>query len=93
VTNVFAVVGEHRWEPGRLLLLGEDGLYYAYRTNGAPIEVEPSASWQLDEDALAAAVRAIPVPARPYRAGAPARLDNAEPAPRPRQGRRSSGRG
>ena len=93
MTNVFAVVGEHRWEPGRLLLLGEDGRYYAYRATGAPIEVEPSAAWHLDEDALAAAVRAIPVPARSHRAGAPASLEKAEPVSRPRQVRRSNNRG
>lgn len=92
MTNVFAVVGEHRWEPGRLLLLGEDGRYYAYRANGAPVEVEPSAAWHLDEDALAAAVRAIPVPVRPYRSGASASLENVE-TPRPRQVRRSAKRG
>jgi hypothetical protein len=67
MTNIFAVVGEHRWEPGRLLLLGEDGRYYAYRADGAPLEVEPSAAWNLDEEALAAAVRSIPVAVRPYR--------------------------
>ena len=93
MTNVFAVVGEHRWEPGRLLLLGEDGRYYAYRANGAPVEVEPSAAWHLDEDALAAAVRAIPVPARPYRAGAPAPRDVAEPRAGRRQPRGSGGSG
>ena len=79
MTNVFAVVGEHRWEPGRLLLLGEDGRYYAYRADGAPMEVEPSAAWSLDEEALASALRHIPAPVRPYRQGGPAR-PAAEPA-------------
>lgn len=87
MTNVFAVVGEHRREPGRLLLLGEDGRYYAYRADGAPLEVEPSAAWNLDEDALATAVRAIPVPARPYRHGPPARPGEPAPAPEPRRRR------
>jgi hypothetical protein len=58
VTNVFAVVGEHRREPGRLLLLGEDGRYYAYRADGAPMVVEPGAAWNLDDEAVAAAQRA-----------------------------------
>lgn len=58
MTNVFAVVGEHRREPGRLLLLGEDGRYYAYRADGAPMEVEPGAAWNLDDEALAAALNA-----------------------------------
>jgi hypothetical protein len=91
VTNVFAVVGEHRWEPGRLLLLGEDGRYYAYGANGTPVEIEPSAAWSLDEDALAAAVRAIPVPVRSSRAGTSAA---GTPGPRTRQRRRRpTGRG
>lgn len=62
MTNVFAVVGEHRREPGRLLLLGEDGRYYAYRADGAPMVVEPGAAWNLDDEAVAAAQRA---PAEP----------------------------
>lgn len=52
-TNVFAVVGEHRQEPTRLLLLGDDGHYYAYQTpQGQTVEVEPSDEWDLDPDAL-----------------------------------------
>lgn len=90
MTNVFAVVGEHRWEPGRLLLLGEDGRYYAYRADGAPMEVEPSAVWNLDEEALAAAVRSIPVPVRPYRNGAVA--SPAEPGAEPGRRRRATAR-
>ena len=40
MTNVFAIVGEHRKEPSRLLL-GDDGHFYAYTTrNGPPTEVE-----------------------------------------------------
>lgn len=62
MTNVFAVVGEHRREPGRLLLLGEDGRYYAYRADGAPMEVEPGAAWNLDDEALAAAQTVAPGP-------------------------------
>ena len=50
MTNVFAVVGQHRAEPGRLLLLGEDGRYYAYSADGRPTEVDPTGAWVLDED-------------------------------------------
>ena len=49
MTNVFAVVGEHRAAPERLLLLGEDGRYYALAADGRPIEVEPSGAWCLDD--------------------------------------------
>ena len=55
MTNVFAVVGEHRAEPDRLLLLGQDGRYYAYDADGPPMAVEPGAAWHVDEDRLAAA--------------------------------------
>lgn len=51
MTNVFAVVGEHRREPERLLLLGDDGRYYALTADGRPVEVQPSNSWRLDTDA------------------------------------------
>ena len=53
MTNVFAVVGQHRVEPGCLLLLGDDGRYYAYDPAGRPTEVEPSAAWALDGDGRA----------------------------------------
>ena len=54
VTNVFAVVGEHRDEPGRLLLLGDDGHFYAYGTEeGRPTQIEPSADWEIDLEAAA----------------------------------------
>jgi len=95
VTNIFAVVGEHRREPGRLLLLGEDGRYYAYRADGAPLEVEPGAAWNLDEEALAVAGRTNPVPARPYRPGAGSRQSErpAETGRRHRAAARSGSRG
>ncbi len=51
VTNVFEVVGEHREEPSRLLLRGEDGLFYAYATSDShPTAVEPSEEWELDAE-------------------------------------------
>ena len=49
VTNVFAVVGEHRREPWRRRLIGEDGRVYAYATDGGrPLEVEPCEAWRLE---------------------------------------------
>ena len=56
MTNVFAVVGEHRAEPSRLLLLGDDGHYYAFASSHAddrPTEIEPSDEWEIDQEALA----------------------------------------
>ena len=53
MTNVFAVVGAHHDDPGRLLLLGEDGRHYAYAAPDAePAPVEPAPDeWALDPDA------------------------------------------
>ena len=53
MTNVFAVVGAHRAEPGLLLLLGDDGRYYAYAADGQPTAVEPAGAWRLDEPGAA----------------------------------------
>ena len=50
MTNIFAVVGEHRTEPERLLLLGDDGRYYGYAADGRLFEVELGAAWRLDEE-------------------------------------------
>lgn len=49
MTNVFAVVGEHRAEPERLLLLGDDGRYYAFAADGRPSAIEPTGAWRLDD--------------------------------------------
>lgn len=52
MTNVFAVVGEHREEPSRLLLLGDDGHFYAFGSSaGQPTEVQPTDEWELDPGA------------------------------------------
>jgi hypothetical protein len=46
---VFAVVGEHRADPARLLLLGDDGRFYTYETDdGVPIAVELTPEWVVD---------------------------------------------
>ena len=51
-TTVYSVIGEHRLEPCRLLLLGEDGRYYALAANAAqPTAVEPSDEWKIDPPA------------------------------------------
>ena len=53
VTTVFAVVGEHRDDPDRLLLLGDDGHYYGHHLPDGPTAlVEPDERWTLDEAAL-----------------------------------------
>ena len=50
VTTVFAVVGEHRDDPDRLLLLGEDGRHYEHRLpDGPTTPVEPDDAWTLDD--------------------------------------------
>ncbi|MDQ3045394.1 MAG: hypothetical protein M3R06_09655 [Chloroflexota bacterium] len=56
MTNVFAVVGEHRQQPGRLLLLGDDGRYYACAPSSPmqPVEINPSDDWTVDSDLLPA---------------------------------------
>jgi hypothetical protein len=48
---VFAVVGEDRADPGRLLLLGADGRHYRYDLpTGTTAPVDPGADWVLDPD-------------------------------------------
>ena len=49
MTNVFAVVGEHRDDPDHLLVLGDDGSYYDYAvTTGQTAPVEPDQTWTTD---------------------------------------------
>ena len=44
-----------RREPWRLLLICDDGHFYAYATdNGRPVEVEPSEDWKIDAGAALA---------------------------------------
>lgn len=46
MTNVFTCIGSHRDDPDCLLLLGDDGAYYAYpEPEEPPIPVEPSPDW------------------------------------------------
>ena len=49
-TTVFSVVGEHRREPDRLLLLGDDGRYYAFTAKLAqPTTVKATDEWRIDQ--------------------------------------------
>ncbi len=47
--NIFEVVGEHRDDPGRLLLRGTDDHFYAYDDDGRPRPVQLTADWTLDD--------------------------------------------
>ena len=49
MTAVFAVVGERRDDPCRLLLLGADGRHYEHALPDGPImPVEPDERWVAD---------------------------------------------
>ena len=51
MTTVLAVVGEHREDPNRLLLLGADGqLYGLALPDGTTASVEPDEAWVVDGD-------------------------------------------
>jgi len=66
--NVFAVVGQHRDDPSRLLLLGEDGRYYAYAADHRPVQIALSDAWYLDggpDDGGGASARPAPRPSPP----------------------------
>jgi hypothetical protein len=48
-TIAFRVVGERRDGSGHLLLLGDDGQYYAYAMDQCEVvPVEPDDSWRID---------------------------------------------
>lgn len=60
MTLVFAVVGEHREDPDRLLVLGEDGHHYDYRLpTGQALPTEPDEAWEVDPSAVEAAVEEL----------------------------------
>lgn len=50
MTNVFAVVGQATADPSHLLLLGEDGRFYAYAPDGQPRPADPGDGWRLDDE-------------------------------------------
>jgi hypothetical protein len=46
---IFSVVGQHREDPDRLLLFGDDGHYYQLDPfEGTPTPVEPTDAWLID---------------------------------------------
>lgn len=50
-TNIFVVVGEHRDDPVRLLLLGADGRYYDQRLPaGRPVPADLGLPWIVDPE-------------------------------------------
>ncbi len=52
MTNCFSVVGEHRDNPDRLLLIGEDGgLYDLPAPDREPTPIQPTDEWNVDPDA------------------------------------------
>ncbi len=45
-----AVIGESKNDPDRLLLLGENGAYYAYSvSDDVMAQVEPDDSWEIED--------------------------------------------
>jgi hypothetical protein len=49
MTNIFAVIGEDRDDPDRLLVLGADGQHYAYHiAEGTTAPVELNDEWTFD---------------------------------------------
>ncbi len=52
MTNIFAVVGEHRDDPDRLLVIGEDGNAYDYKVpTGQFMPTEPQEEdWHVDTE-------------------------------------------
>lgn len=60
MTLVFAVVGEHRDDPDRLLVLGDDGHHYDYRVpTGQTVPTVPDEAWDVDPNAVASAVEEL----------------------------------
>ncbi len=53
MTTVFAVVGQYRDDPDRLLLLGADGHHYDLELpDGPPLPCEPDERWEIDDAEL-----------------------------------------
>jgi hypothetical protein len=49
VECVFSVVGQHREDPDRLLLFGDDGCYYQLDPlEGVPVPVESTEDWVVE---------------------------------------------
>lgn len=46
---VFSVVGQHRDDPSRILLMGDDGRFYQFDSlETEPIPVEPDGEWVIE---------------------------------------------
>ena len=51
MNNLYDVVGEHHSRPDRLLVIGEDGAYYAWELEtDQTLPVELSSEWRIDAD-------------------------------------------
>lgn len=49
MTNVFAVIGENRDDPDRLLVIGGDGQHYEYQViDGTTSPIELDDRWMID---------------------------------------------
>ena len=50
MNTCYSVIGEHQADPDRLLLLGDDGLFYEFHLpDGPTLPTEPNASeWAVD---------------------------------------------
>jgi hypothetical protein len=56
------VVGEHRDDPHRLLLLGSDANYYEYSiSDGNTMPVSPNGEWNIERQAVESASDELPV--------------------------------
>lgn len=71
MATIYTVVGQHRTEPGLLLVLGDDNLYYALSPAKRPSRVTPTAAWVFDaaresgQDSVAFTASAGSAPAHP----------------------------
>lgn len=51
MNNLYDVAGEHHSSPDRLLVVGEDGAYYAWELDtDETLPVELSPEWKVDAD-------------------------------------------
>lgn len=95
MNNLYEVVGEHRSRPNRLLVLGDDGAYYAWELDtDETLPVELSSEWRVDaelikqtfqtSDVLAATTVSPAAPSagsQGHLAPRPAEASNATPTP------------
>jgi hypothetical protein len=60
--NDLVVVGEHREDPHRLLLLGSDANYYEYSIpNGHTVQVTPDGEWKIERQAIEQVSEELPI--------------------------------